>query len=90
MNLRDIKFADATPEQFREFWEGEGWIVASSNGTFPTFACKYVRLGSYRVEIREHGLVYFNESFTSTFTTFGEALDAMNELANTKIMGGWA
>ena len=83
--MRNLKFTDATPEQFKEFWEGEGWEVIwpmpygkalrkTKTGFFLSIVFE-ISIGTSQVPLPE---------------TFGEAADALNELANTRIMGGWA
>ena len=108
--MRNLKFTDATPEQFKEFWEGEGWEV-SWVGTTPIATKMTVGPGSEReMSVRRTGeaclllaeqvAILHNDGAEPTFEdaevslevweTFGEAADALNELANTRIMGGWA
>ena len=91
MSLRDIKFSEATPEQFREFWEGEGWrlsigqvgghAVRATNDDYEIYVYTY---GSFSLDWEMH------ETWPKIqCATFGEAIDAANELANTRICGGW-
>lgn len=99
MNPRDLKFTDATPEQFKEFWEGERWQLIPQGHGYSPCAIKNLKTqfhGSVSSSLYVWGLgVIGLKTFGGSMAirqvnTFGEALDALNELANTRIMGGWA
>lgn len=95
-DLSQLSFADATLEQFEEFWESEGWSVhIDCPGIEPG---EVLMTHAVRVTVNEHGFsILLNgevemgeECALTKFTTFTEAVSALNELAATKIMGGWA
>jgi hypothetical protein len=88
--LGSVRFGEATEEQFREFWEAAGFT--SVHGWFE----RTVAGAPDDVTIYDDGKASLwggrssSEVFLGKFATFQEALDALNELAATKIMGGWA
>ena len=89
-DLSKLTFADATPEQFRQFFEGQGWTIVTSGD-----ACRDLGSGHFCEVSAKWGFVqlykdcwHLNVAFPTTF--FGEALEAANELANTRAFGGWA
>ena len=86
--LYSMQFADATPEQFKEFWEAAGfdyfpkpcrWIGRPTKCGLTVFASVDGRISFYGPPAPR-----------VSFTTFGEAHSAIEELAATKIFGGWA
>ena len=94
----DTRFDEATPDQFREFWEAQGWRVGT--GTKTRAAVRSTRRGPYiciRAYSHGQGLIKagLNETdteieFDEFITTFGEALRLANNLAQAELFGGWA
>lgn len=80
---RNLKFSEATQEQLDAFWRGEGWT--KEQGIYERETVALVDIGIWD----DGDLEIANEIIGVTFTTFGEALDAANELAATKVFGGW-
>jgi hypothetical protein len=91
--LGSVRFDEATEEQFREFWEAAGFVIGGSENE-GIWADKLVNGFPDELTVSKNGAIDMYEGATSIylgrFTTFQEALDALNELAATKIMGGWA
>lgn len=95
--LGSVRFDEATEEQFVEFWGAAGF---GANKWFWEGHLKQLRSSSdigKGLLVEPNGLLsYATERMTIalpqhySFATFQEALDALNELAGTKIMGGWA
>lgn len=94
----DTRFDEATPDQFREFWEGQGWKV--SLAPKPNLAFRKpnrgpcIRVCAYFQEPAYISLG-FNEDdteieFDELIGTFGEALRYANNLAQAELFGGWA
>lgn len=88
--LGSVRFDEATEEQFKEFWKAAGFesaqhwaqkFLAGDERTLAVFKSGRISLCD------ECSGAEFDLSFEATFQ---EALDALNELAETKIMGGWA
>jgi hypothetical protein len=88
--LGSVRFDEATEEQFREFWEAAGFVIESD------YAERYLVGDRVNLTIFQYGQAFMCddcddiEMLLNYFPTFQEALDALNELAATKIMGGWA
>lgn len=102
MNLAEVRFDEATPEQFREFWEGQGWMVdisakecqARKESLFG-IAVYVVRYGSLSVPDIYLGYAGDSRGRELEFpypliATFGEALRLANNLAQAELFGGWA
>jgi hypothetical protein len=102
VNLADVRFAEATPEQFREFWEGQGWKVDATGADYQ--ARKEARFGVAVYVVLVEGMAiadiylgYAGESLGRWFEfpepmprTFGETLRLANNLAQAELFGGWA
>lgn len=90
--LASMRFDEATPEQFREFWEAAGFVIGG-NAHVGIWADKLVNGFPDELTVSKNGAIDMYEGATSIYlgrlATFQEALDALNELAATKIMGGW-
>jgi hypothetical protein len=92
--LGSVRFDEATPEQFRDFWGTAGFATADQD--FSSVWRRQRSTGSgQKVYIYEDGVILWGDNWLNPvskpmFPTFQEALDALNELAATKIMGGWA
>jgi hypothetical protein len=91
--LGSVRFDEATEEQFREFWEAAGFVIGGSENE-GIWADKLVNGFPDELTVSKNGAIDMYEGATSIYlgrlATFQEALDALNELAATKIMGGWA
>jgi hypothetical protein len=91
--LGSVRFDEATEEQFREFWEAAGFVIGG-NAHVGIWADKLVNGFPDELTVSKNGAIDMYEGATSIYlgrlATFQEALDALNELAGTKIMGGWA
>jgi hypothetical protein len=91
--LGSVRFGEATEEQFREFWEAAGFVIGG-NAHVGIWADKLVNGFPDELTVSKNGAIDMYEGATSIYlgrpATFQEALDALNELAATKIMGGWA
>jgi hypothetical protein len=91
LDMRNLTFHEATLEQFKEFWERAGWVIYP-HSELSCYAKKLCLTGliisvTPRGNLRIHCL---DDVIVATPATFGEALDAANELAGTKVFGGWA
>lgn len=87
--MTDLRFDQATADEFRAFWEAQGFAVwpysvtrntAKGIEVWGTFTYMECFLDSHEVRV----------GFDPETTTFGEALEILNELANTRAFGGWA
>jgi hypothetical protein len=91
--LGSVRFDEATEEQFKEFWEAAGFVIKGSENE-GTWADKLVNGFPDELTVFPRGNLTLyaggTEFFLGRLATFQEALDALNELAATKIMGGWA
>jgi hypothetical protein len=91
--LGSVRFDEATEEQFREFWEAAGFVIGGSENE-GIWANRLVNGFPDELTVLSRGnLTLYSgsvEVFLDRAATFQEALDALNELAATKIMGGWA
>ena len=86
--MKDLKFSEATPAQFREFWEGAGWQIQPKGGLW---ACRGTLMQI--VWVTTHGMVQLFDHLGGSVlvdrpTTFGEALELANKIADA--LGGWA
>jgi hypothetical protein len=91
--LGSVRFDEATEEQFREFWGAAGFVIGGSENE-GIWADKLVNGFPDELTVSKNGAIDMYAGGTSIslgrLATFQEALDALNELAATKIMGGWA
>ena len=103
-NPADLRFDQATADEFRTFWEGQGFevkqdavmqCVSRKTENYMWLALTHwFRLG--RVELNLLDCPYGEPGNCMDLaefpiqTTFGEALEILNELANTRAFGGWA
>jgi hypothetical protein len=90
--LGSVRFDEATEEQFAEFWEAAGFVIGG-NTHVGIWADKLVNGFPDELTVSKNGAIDMYAGATSIhlgrLPTFQEALDALNELAATKIMGGW-
>ena len=90
--LGSVRFDEATEEQFREFWEAAGFVIGGNYKAM--WAEKFLNGFPDEITVFPRGWITLFSGDTGTSLglspTFQEALDALNELAATKIMGGWA
>ncbi len=105
--MTDLTFAKATADEFRAFWEAQGFevreyaVVYGEAGSL----CAYRETNSREAIGTHHlpapGVAYLDmreaggdledaRGFGLPVTTFGEALEILNELAATRAFGGWA
>jgi hypothetical protein len=91
--LGSVRFDEATEEQFVEFWGATGFMPLDWEGRSKPLAnggrlkpMLSVEFGGLILYAMVGGAI----PLPVRFATFQEALDALNELAATKIMGGWA
>lgn len=100
-NPADLRFDQATADEFRTFWEGQGWTVATDQ--YHWSAARDTNLGPFLCAEVHHkmGVSFYAlaglgcgdpglQVRRGGITTFGEALEILNELANTRAFGGWA
>jgi hypothetical protein len=91
--LGSVRFDEAREEQFREFWSAAGFLIRGSENE-SIWADKWVNGFPDELTVFPRGNLTLyaggTEFFLGRLPTFQEALDALNELAATKIMGGWA
>jgi hypothetical protein len=106
-NPADLRFDQATADEFRAFWEAQGWrvreyaVVYGEAGSL----CAYRETNSREAIGAHHlpapGVAYLDmreagegpeeaRGFGLPVTTFGEAIEILNELAETRAFGGWA
>ena len=94
--LGSVPCMQATDDEWREFWEAHGFICLDWEGWVkplkkPSGVDRYLGIErrmdgvTYRFWARREGA-----PLPGNPATLGEALDAVNELSATKIMGGWA
>jgi len=90
--LASMRFDEATPEQFREFWEAAGFAIGAHDKKM--WADKPLNGVTDELTVFQGGMITLwsgdSDIHIASPLTFQEALDALNELAATKIMGGWA
>lgn len=79
---RELRFDQATGEQFFEFWKAQGFKLRNGG------ADKDCRFVGKPIRVHPSGYVLFGDEGV-IFPTFGQALDAANQLANTELFGGW-
>ena len=97
MNLGQTRFDEATPDQFCEFWEGQGWKVVDCSDI--ERVAERVFSAGFRVNIysllshagdlsigKKNRWLRLSESIA----TFDEALRLANNLAQAELFGGWA
>ena len=92
MNLADVRFDEATPDQFRKFWEEQGWAVVKVGATRKLHADLWVDVSFLASRDRRLSIGFHNCWLTlpHPLATFGEALRLANNLAQAELFGGWA
>lgn len=99
-----MRFDQATAEDFRAYWEGQGWTVkqdavmqCAHRNTANYFCIALVhwfRSGRKEVSLLDgpwgEPVNCMDLAELPAVTTFDQALDILNELANTRAFGGWA
>ena len=100
VNLAGTRFDEATPDQFREFWEGQGWRVERRSFASDTLMASRITAIDNTVYVWPDGKLSLADpgefagypgSFLMVFpATFGEALRLANNLAQAELFGGWA
>jgi len=102
--VTDLTFAKATAEEFRAFWESQGFEVGQDAVMqyVSRMAENYMWVAlthwirHRRVEVNLLDCPYGEPGNCMDLaefpiqTTFGEALEILNELAATRAFGGWA
>jgi hypothetical protein len=94
--LFNKRFDEATPDEFKKFWEAAGWIKQFSNqltrNQFTVNWAERTTIKGWAMTIDSGGLFEIGEDpdMTPRFFVFGEAYDAIEELVSTRIFGGWA
>ena len=93
----DTRFDEATPDQFREFWERQGWKVDDINvvnfdatrrlpsGHWVDVSFLMTHAGELSMGFRVKWI-----RLDESIATFGEALRLANNLAQAELFGGWA
>ncbi|MFN3962519.1 MAG: hypothetical protein ACK4NQ_06040 [Fimbriimonadaceae bacterium] len=102
--MTDLRFDQATADEFRAFWESQGFevkqdaamqCVSRKTANYMWLALTHwLRSGLVGVDLLdcpygEPGNCMDLTELTEA-TTFGEALEILNELAATRAFGGWA
>ena len=103
--MTDLRFDQATAEEFRAFWEGQGFEVnvwSCRDGDPDCIDVTRTTKSEDCLWLSYHGgqvlpSVYPADdgpdsavAFGTPITTFGEALEILNEIAATRAFGGWA
>jgi hypothetical protein len=102
-NPADLRFDQATADEFRAFWEAQGWTVLdaeaeeiSARRVTESHDSAHITL-CFDAGVDAFGWIGIGECddhaktcCNSRPSTFGEALEILNELANTRAFGGWA
>lgn len=90
--LAEVRFGEATVAQFKEFWEAQkGWKYQCVDGWWR--AIRDLNNSVVASEDWQYIVIDWDGEidlhyFSKTYTTFGEALDAVNKIADA--LGGWA
>jgi hypothetical protein len=97
VNLADVRFDEATPDQFEKYWRAQGWAVDEasvvnygatrrlSSGHWLDVRFLTGHAGYLVISLRSNW-IRLNDSIA----TFGEALHLANNLAQAELFGGWA
>jgi hypothetical protein len=90
--LGSVRFDEATEDQFVEFWEAAGFVIGTHAKKM--WADRSLNGVTDELTVFQGGMITLwsgdSDIHIASPLTFQEALDALNELAATKIMGGWA
>lgn len=96
----DTHFDKATPDQFRAFWEAQGWTVEKQSLASAALMASRITAIDNTVYVWQDGKLSLADpgefagcpgSFLMVFpATFGEALRLANNLAQAELFGGWA
>ena len=96
-DLANVRFDEATDEQFRDFWSEAGFaLISGPKMRGATREAKYSGEISVRMFLGDSGYISIGTNgdmdfeFSEIMDTFGEALDHMNALAAVPLFGGWA
>lgn len=88
--LAGLPFSKTTGEQFNEFFEANGFYISSALSC-SAFAGRQLNTGCELI-IWTDGELAADDSESgcglNTYSTFGEALEAANKIA--EVLGGWA